>query len=85
MREQIERLESAHKFQPTGALLDELEEVKSQLKLMELHQIAKDIMFSRQRTFEHRDKPGKCLSRLLAEVGDENIGTHMRKGLQCVL
>lgn len=49
-------LKNVHKLQPTGARLDELA-LKNQLKVSEAQDIAKDIMFSRQRVFEYLDKP----------------------------
>lgn len=33
-----------------------------------MREAAKDIMYARQRMFEYKDKPGKYLARLLAEV-----------------
>lgn len=44
----------------------------SKLKLAEATQAAREIMFGRQRAFEFRDKPSKCLMRLLSEEKRES-------------
>lgn len=53
-------------------------ESKNQLKLLDVHLIGKD-MFSKQWLFEDKDKPGKHLARLLAEVPGGNYLGKMNK------
>lgn len=62
---QIGRLEQEHKLQWTQTLLDDLDVKKNQLKLLEAHNPTKEILFSRQRLYEFRDKPGKHLAMLI--------------------
>lgn len=65
------------KLQPSKALLEDVEGKKSQLKLLETHEAAQELMFSRQKLYEYRDKPGKYLTHLLAEPEEYNWGEHM--------
>lgn len=51
----------------------------NQLKLLAVHLVGKDSMFSRQRMLEFRDKLVKKSGKLLAETPGQNRMTTMKK------
>lgn len=59
--------------------METLAAFENQLKLLYGHLVAKDIMFSKQRLFEPRDKPGKNFAWLLADVCGKDNNGKMRK------
>lgn len=70
----IEQLENTHKINASPENLVGLTEDVSQVKIPGAHIIAKDIMFSRQRIFQFRDKPAENLVRLLPDPSSNTIG-----------
>lgn len=53
----LDLAEKRHKEQPSIKLQQRLDKIKSDIALLDAHLAAKDIMFSKQRIFEFRDRP----------------------------
>lgn len=65
IQQKIRCLEQNHKQKPTREMKDRLDAQMAKFKLIEASQVAKQIMYSKQRTFEYRDKPNTLLARML--------------------
>lgn len=55
-----------------------MKSIKTQIKLLDAHLAAKDIMYVRQHAFDFRDRPGKKLARVLAEVPQKKLSIKMK-------
>lgn len=55
------------------------DKIKGDIALMDAYYIAQDIMFSKQKIFEFRDKPGKNLARILSEKPRKTFLPPMRQ------
>lgn len=73
----IRSLERMHKVTPTQKIRQKLDNELSKLKLLEASQAAKDIMLGKQRVFKYRNKPNRCLAKLLQEKEEFRIPYQM--------
>lgn len=54
-------------------LRGDLDKLMQDIALIDIQSAAKDIMFSRQRLYEFRDRPGKNLAQILAEHSAKDL------------
>lgn len=66
-QEEIMSLEERYKRTPTQKMKWRLDAETSKLKLIEVTQAARELMFSKQRTFEYRDTPNMFLAKILSD------------------
>lgn len=64
---QLETIEKRQKQEPLLEWQERLDKFKGDIALIDAHLVAKDNMFSKQKLFKFRDKPGKNLARILAD------------------
>lgn len=62
--QQLEMLDKMHKLIPQPEYLIKIQEITEPVKPIDVHQIAKNIMYAQQRCFYFRDRPGSALAKV---------------------
>lgn len=63
LEQQLGKLDVEHKICPQRDYLQQIQQITDTLKLLDVHQISRSIIYGRQKVFEFRDKPGWTLAR----------------------
>lgn len=60
-------MEERKKQEVSQEIVEQLQMVYDNLKVIDAVSIAQDVLYTKQRTYEHRDKPGRQLTRILSD------------------